>query len=92
VEWYKESIAENKNVEMVFYPRDRSEDALTAWASDVGMPWPTVKFSKLEKVKDVSKHAGNAVPNYVMVDADGEVIAKGRGQIQQKIKELEPGP
>ena len=88
VEWYKGTVANNANVEMIFYSKDFDEDAMETWIKNEQMPWPTIKFRSKDRLKAVAKHAGRGVPNYVMVDAHNEVVAKGKPAISAKIKEL----
>ena len=87
MEYYNSDIASNDQVEMVWYPRE-DEDAAQKWAAEHQFPWPTIKGKALKKVDPVAKHAGRGVPNYVMVDAENNVVAKGLGQAKTKIAEL----
>ncbi len=88
MEWYKSEIADEPEVELVWYSRDGDEGSMEDWAAKEGFPWPAVKFRSLKKVKEISKHAGRGVPNYVLVDAENKVLATGSGASKAKIKEL----
>ncbi len=88
MEWYKNEIAMINDVEMIWFNRDSDEDAMENWMKKESMPWPMIKFRNKDKVKEVAMHAGRAVPNYVMVDANNEIVANGLSAIKSKIKEL----
>jgi hypothetical protein len=87
VEYYNTEIADNAEVEMVWYPRE-DEAAAEKWAAAEQFPWPVIRGKALEKVDEIKKHAGSGVPNYVLVDANNEVLATGSGACKSKIKEL----
>jgi hypothetical protein len=87
VEFYNDTIADNASVEMVWYPRE-DEAAAEKWAAGHQFPWPTIRGKALEKVDPVKDHAGRGVPNYVLVSADNEVVAKGLAAAKAKISEL----
>ena len=88
MEYYNETIAPAKNVEMIYFNRDSSEKAMEAFMAKFKMPWPALDFDKKDRFDLAKDLAGNGVPNYVLVDANGEVLAKGAGGTKSKIAEL----
>jgi hypothetical protein len=89
VEYYNESIAKNKSVEMVWITRDRDEGAMEKWLKAEKMPWPTVKFRSVDKVDKLMTHYKNSVPGYFLVDANNELVASGLSAAKAKIAELQ---
>ena len=88
VEKYNAKIKDNKNVEMIYVSRDRSEDAMEAFMAEYEMPWPAIDFDKMEKWKLAWEIYGRAVPFYALVNAEGEVMAKGSGAVFAAIDQL----
>lgn len=91
MEFYKETIAPARNIELIYMSRDSSEDAMEEFMAEFEMPWPAMDFDKREKFDLAMELYGNAVPFYVLVDAHGEVLAKGAAQTKAKAKELAKG-
>ncbi len=88
MEYYNETIAPAKNIEVIHVNFDRSEKDMASFMEAFKMPWPAIDFDKIEKVETVAKFDSNAVPNYVLVSAQGELVAKGMGAAKAKIAEL----
>jgi hypothetical protein len=91
VEYYKNEIADNDSVELIWASADRSEDAMEAWAKKEKFPWPTIKFESARKIAEISKAAPRGVPGYVLMDAEGKVLATSAGssaRVKAKLKEL----
>jgi acylphosphatase len=91
VEYYNKEIAGNANVELIWATADNDQDAMEAWAKKEKFPWPTIKFKALQKLDVIQKLAPRGVPGYVLVDAEGEVLASSAGSsepVKQKLKEL----
>ncbi len=91
MEYYNKEIAGNANVELIWATADNSEDAMETWAKKEKFPWPTIKFKSVDKLDVIQKLAPRGVPGYVLVDAEGEVLASSAGSsepVKQKLKEL----
>ena len=91
MEYYNDEIADNDDVELVWASADQSEDAMEDWAKNEKFPWPTVKFKSARKIDPINDVRPRGVPGYVLLDAEGEVLAKSTGTnqpVKQKIKEL----
>ena len=39
------------------------------------MPWPAIEYGKLANVPALQKYAGKGIPDLVVVDASGKVLA-----------------
>lgn len=88
MEKYNEKIKDAKNVEMVYFSRDSSEGAMESFMAEFKMPWPAIDFDKKDRWKLGATLAGNVVPNYVLIDAEGEVLANGSGGVFAALEKL----
>lgn len=77
MEKYNEHIANTSNIEMIHVSLDSDEDAAESWAAKEGFPWLTVLPDKKERSGlDVYKTT-NGVPEYHLVDAEGNTVVAG---------------
>jgi hypothetical protein len=89
VKQYNEQVADNPLVEMIHVSLDDDEKAAEGWAAKENFPWPTVMKSKLERSGFDSYMSGRfGIPNYKLINKDGEVIAEGKEAVFQKVAEL----
>ncbi len=85
MESYNEKLADLSNVKFVHLSLDRSEDDAEEWAEKESFPWLTVMPEDVEKTEiEVAK----GVPEYRMVDANGEVVATGKSAVFAKAAEI----
>ena len=75
VEYYNKIVGEHPEFEVIFVSSDKSGDAMGTYMSEAGMPWPAVEFSKLANVPTLKKYAGDGIPDLVIVDTTGKVLA-----------------
>ena len=87
MEKYEESVAKNKNVEMIHVSYDRDDDSAQDWAAKEAFPWLTVLPKNAERSGLREYHQGRGVPSYSLVKADGEVVATG-SSVFSKAKDL----
>lgn len=87
MEFYNENLAKAKNIDIIYCNRDRSEDAMVDFMVEFKMNWPALDFDDKDDVEEIISLYGNAVPSYVLVDAEGKKIAEG-AQAKAKAKEL----
>ncbi len=82
---YNEKLASDDRVELVMMNRDTGpggEAKALAWAKKEKFPWPIV----LPSVKDWNKkfsfmqYRNRYVPQYILIDKDGEKVAEGLHQ------------
>jgi hypothetical protein len=94
VEYYNEEIAKNENVELIWATADNSEPAMESWATAEKFPWPTIKFKEARKIDEINQFRPKGVPGYVLIDANGELLASSAGSsepVKSKLKELSKG-
>ena len=85
---YNDKIATNPLVDLVLVSRDDSKSDALKWSKQVKFPWPQIM--KTDMSKFLQKHAGNGVPNYVLMDQSGTILARGKAASFAKIAELAP--
>ena len=91
MEYYNDEIAKNENVELIWASSDSSESAMESWATKEKFPWPTIKFKQARKIDEINEFRPRGVPGYVLVDANGELLASSAGSsepVKRKLKEL----
>lgn len=77
MEKYNKHIAEVPNVEFVHVSLDRDEDAAEEWAAKEQFPWLTIMPDKVDRSGLRDYKTTNAVPEYHLVDGEGNTIVKG---------------
>ena len=87
VEDYKKTIAPNPKVELIHLSYDNDDAAALKWATKEGFPWPTVLRSKVA-ASGLEGFGGGYIPDYVLLDKDGNVVAKGKEEAFAKIAAL----
>jgi nucleoredoxin len=75
VDYYNKIAAEHPEFEIIFVSSDKSADAMTTYMREAGMPWPAIEFGKLANVPTLKKYAGDGIPDLVIVDTSGKVLA-----------------
>jgi len=74
VEFYNKNKTDD--FEIIFVSSDRSAGDMLKYMEGSHMPWPAIKFNKIQKTK-VGKYAGPGIPCLVLLDAKtGEVISE----------------
>ncbi len=77
MEKYKSVLADTEKVVFIHVSLDRSEELAEQWAAKESFPWLHILPDDVEKSGLKQFHTTGAVPCYVMLDADGEVVVKG---------------
>ena len=75
VEYYNKIAREHPEFEIVFLSADKTPEAMAAYIRETGMPWPAVEYSKLPNMAELNKYAGSGIPDLVIVDGSGKVLA-----------------
>ena len=91
VEKYNSQIADTPNVEFVHVSLDQNDDAAEGWAEKEKFPWLTILPDDAEKSGLKEYKTTNSVPEYHLVDAEGNTIvagSAGNAAAFQKIKEI----
>ncbi|NBR71717.1 MAG: hypothetical protein EBT75_06450 [Proteobacteria bacterium] len=71
VEWYKEFKPKHQDFELVFASSDKSEAAQIEYMTEMGMPWPAMKFAAA-KDPTLKKYSASGIPYLVLVDPTGK--------------------
>ena len=87
VKSYNDKIAPKKNLEFILYSLDRSDDSALDWAKKEKFPWAHILSNKHSK-SGLSKYKKNFVPYFVMIDAEGKILAEGKSGVFAKAEEL----
>ena len=64
-----------KRFEIIWISRDRSEAAMGEYAKELKFPWLAIPWDKLKDVPIAQAHGIAGIPDLVMLDAKGAVIA-----------------
>jgi nucleoredoxin len=99
VDFYNGFKPQHSNFELIFVSQDANEGAMLDEMKATRMPWPAVRFDDIDKLK-ANKYLGAAVPDLVLVDANGKVLSDSfRGvtyvhpeQVIEDIKNMVPIP
>lgn len=75
VEFYNTHKPESGEFEIILVTSDRDEDAMEEYAVDKKMEWPHLKLSKVERFKKKFQHPGSGIPNLVLTDLEGNLLA-----------------
>lgn len=84
MESYTKEIAENPKVALIHISHDNDEDSAEDWAAKENFPWLTVLPG--DRVADdlIELKVRNSVPHYLLVDAEGELLAEGKSEVLSK--------
>lgn len=81
VSWYNKIKPSHPEFELIFVSQDNSEQEQEGYIKEMSMPWPVVKFSKIQHNQNtfagpgISRFAGDEIPDLVLVNSDGKVLA-----------------
>jgi len=75
VAYYDQIARDHPEFEIIFVSADKSADGMATYMRESGMPWPAIEYSKLANVPALQKYAGKGIPDLVIVDASGKVLA-----------------
>lgn len=76
VAWYNKFKPSHPNFEIIFVSDDQGASAMLGYMKEMSMPWPAVQFSELtHNGTGIEKYAGPGIPDLVLVDAGGKVLA-----------------
>jgi thiol-disulfide isomerase/thioredoxin len=75
VKYYNEVAAKHPDLDLIFVSRDKSVFAMETYMREANMPWPAIDFQKVAGKGGITKYAGEGIPDLVLVDATGKVLA-----------------
>ena len=81
VKWYDQFHPTHPNFQLVFISEDTSEADMYEYMKEMAVPWPAMRYSKLQHAPDfkgpgVERYAGKVIPFLTVVDVAGTVIAQ----------------
>jgi hypothetical protein len=81
LQWYKMFKPAHPDFEIIFVSEDHDEGGQLAFAREMNMPWPAMKFSALKhdgngtfKGSGIEQFANTGIPDLVLVDKDGKIL------------------
>ena len=75
VAYYNQIAHDHPEFEIIFVSADKSAEDMATYMRESGMPWPAIEYSKLANVPALQKYVGRGIPDLVIVDASGKVLA-----------------
>ena len=75
VDYYNKISRDHPEFEIIFISQDKTAEAMAAYMRETGMPWPAVSYDKLGNIGALQKYCGSGIPDLVIVDATGKVLA-----------------
>ncbi|MGC6465390.1 MAG: TlpA family protein disulfide reductase [Akkermansiaceae bacterium] len=85
MESYNTHIFSDSSVELIQLSFDHDLEKAEEWAREAGLAWPTILMEDIpDEIRAFSPR--NAVPDYVLVSAEGEVVASGKEAAFDAIK------
>jgi nucleoredoxin len=75
VAYYNQIAHDHPEFEIIFVSADKSAEDMATYMRESGMPWPAIEYGKLANVPALQKYAGRGIPDLVIVDASGKVLA-----------------
>jgi nucleoredoxin len=82
VQWYRGFKPAHPNFELIFVSEDQDENAMADYMKTMDMPWPAVRFLGVNrgsngsfKGSGIDQYAGSGIPDLVLVDAGGKILA-----------------
>jgi thiol-disulfide isomerase/thioredoxin len=75
VNYYNEMAAKHPEFDLIFVSRDKSPFGMETYMRETNMPWPAIDFQKVATKAGILKYEGEGIPDLVLVDASGKVLA-----------------
>ena len=75
VAYYNQIARDHPEFEIIFVSADKSADGMATYMRESGMLWPAIEYNKLANVPALQKYAGKGIPDLVIVDASGKILA-----------------
>lgn len=76
VQFVKDAAAENPGLVTVLMSNDEKDADLLEYMSEEKMPWPALPLATLNQTPQLTSYAVGSIPNLVVVDRYGKVLAK----------------
>lgn len=97
VGWYNDFKAKHPDFELVFVSSDRDQAAMEEYIKGDNMPWPAVKFDRVQS-ETFRKFGASGIPYLVLIDDEGQAVTAEAGnewqppeEVLKKIEEIVTG-
>jgi thiol-disulfide isomerase/thioredoxin len=74
VKFYEEHRKSTNKFELVLVSSDPDENAMLDFARKMNMPWPHVRFQRIEQIRKQLAHQIPGFPTLIVCDLDGKVL------------------
>jgi len=85
VQTYNAGFVGNDKVELILMSDDRTDDAALIWSKKESFPWPQVMAKNVSKDYSFMKYRSRYVPQYLLINREGEKVAEGLDASLQKL-------
>ena len=75
VNYYNEVAAKHPEFDLIFVSCDKSPFGMETYMRETSMPWPAIDYQKARQKDGIQKYAGKGIPDLVLVDSSGKVLA-----------------
>jgi len=75
VNYYNDAIAKHPEFDVIFVSRDKSPFGMETYMREANMPWPAIEYQKITGKAAIQKYSGQGIPDLVLVDGSGKVLA-----------------
>lgn len=75
VNYYNEVVAKHPEFDVIFVSRDKSPFGMETYMREANMPWPAIEYEKIPAKPGIQRYAGRGIPDLVLVDGTGKVLA-----------------
>lgn len=75
VNYYNEAAAKHPEFDVIFVSQDKSPFGMETYMREANMPWPAIDYQKIAAKPGLQKYAGKGIPDLVLVDGSGKVLA-----------------
>ena len=75
VNYYNEMAAKHPEFDVIFVSRDKSTFGMETYMREANMPWPAIDYQKISAKVVINKYAGQGIPDLVLVDGSGKILA-----------------
>jgi thiol-disulfide isomerase/thioredoxin len=75
VNYYNEMVTKYPDFELILVSRDKSPFGMETHMKEANMPWPAIDYQKVAGKEGILKYAGEGLPDLVLVDSSGKVLA-----------------
>ena len=75
VNYYNDAMAKHPEFDVIFVSRDKSPFGMETYMRETNMPWPAIDYQKIPGKAGIQKYAGKGIPDLVLVDGSGKVLA-----------------